>query len=519
MPDSLESKSSRKWLAIVLAGLAMSVGWGFRGDYGHEAGAMVPGALLALAICLGSGRQDWWRRAIVMAMGGAVGWAFGGQMSYGRVIGYTAASSFLDVVYGYASLFLIGALWAGIGAAILALTVTQPRSYLERFAGPLVVLWLVWFALDVTGWTDRLSERWYLHDTDWVAASSALIVALVYALIRPTDRSACGLIAVLAIGWWGGYLLLTELLGLRMTPPRSDNWSGCVGLFAALLIYLRRRRDRAALRMAALGFIAGGLGFALGDFVQMLGRAQWGPIGRFEALQGLDYWKWMEQLFGLVMGLGVAAAFLGRLRTRLAPAEEDQPAGRLNAVAAAFLFVVMMWVNLGKNVRAWTEAECLPETFFGVATGWWFLIVGLLLAAVVLLAIVRYRQGTLRFLPTVSIGRAQLLFLVILWVAILGAFTQALPRLGHKGVFFVHTTFWITGGLCSALLLCVSVDPWWHPSAALAKGDSHWHVSWKYWLGGLLAGLLLLALAYLTVASHAEPLSGSHSRFTEVESQ
>ena len=30
---------------IVLSALAMSVGWGFRGDYGHEAGAMVPGAL------------------------------------------------------------------------------------------------------------------------------------------------------------------------------------------------------------------------------------------------------------------------------------------------------------------------------------------------------------------------------------------------------------------------------------------------------------------------------------------
>ena len=41
------------WLnGVVLAALAMSVGWGFRGDYGHEAGAMVPGALLGLAILI-----------------------------------------------------------------------------------------------------------------------------------------------------------------------------------------------------------------------------------------------------------------------------------------------------------------------------------------------------------------------------------------------------------------------------------------------------------------------------------
>ncbi len=34
---------------IILAGLAMSVGWGFRGDYGHEIGAMVPGSHLRFA--------------------------------------------------------------------------------------------------------------------------------------------------------------------------------------------------------------------------------------------------------------------------------------------------------------------------------------------------------------------------------------------------------------------------------------------------------------------------------------
>jgi hypothetical protein len=39
-----------RWLLLLLAALAMSVGWGFRGDYGHGPGAMVPGALLALAI-------------------------------------------------------------------------------------------------------------------------------------------------------------------------------------------------------------------------------------------------------------------------------------------------------------------------------------------------------------------------------------------------------------------------------------------------------------------------------------
>ena len=38
-------RSDAALIGIVLSGLAMSVGWSFRGDYGHEAGAMVPGAI------------------------------------------------------------------------------------------------------------------------------------------------------------------------------------------------------------------------------------------------------------------------------------------------------------------------------------------------------------------------------------------------------------------------------------------------------------------------------------------
>src|SRR6516165_8349476 len=138
-------------LMILLAALSMSVGWGFRGDYGHEAGAMVPGALLGLAISLTSRRPDWQSRGVTLAFLGAIGWAFGGQMSYGKVIGYTLHSSFPDVHYGYYSLFLIGGLWGGIGAGILAQGLTESSETLGRWWPPLVILWCVWQVLDFTG--------------------------------------------------------------------------------------------------------------------------------------------------------------------------------------------------------------------------------------------------------------------------------------------------------------------------------------------------------------------------------
>ena len=500
---------------ILLSGLAMSVGWGFRGDYGHEAGAMVPGALVGLSICLASGRRDWWQRASLMAMCGGIGWAFGGQMSYGRIIGYTASSSLPDVAYGYASLFLIGGLWGGIGSGILALSVTQSRSFLERFAGPLVTLWLVWLAMDLSGFTGWLVEAWYLHDSDWFAASSALLVAGACALIVPRDRPACVFISVLAAGWWAGYILLTGVLGLHMTPPRSDNWSGCVGLFIALVFYLIRRKDLAALMIALCGFLAGGIGFAVGDFVNMLGRAQWGPIGSLSVLQGLDYWKWMEQLFGLIMGLGVGWTFLRGVRRKLVPPEEDQTGGYLSTIALLFLLLVMMWSNLFKNVRNWAKGNHIPDLFFNIRTEWWFLLVGLLLSAMVLVAIIRHRRKALPLAPAGAFGRGQLLFLLILWVAIVGAFAQALPGMARKGVFFVHTTFWITGGICSLIVLMISDKPTDQPEAQLTASDPSWKPGARYGIIWLLIPVLIFLLAYLTSNLSDEPLHGSHLRFAE----
>jgi hypothetical protein len=509
-----ERTSRHTVIGVILAGLAMSVGWGFRGDYGHEAGAMVPGALLGLAICIASGREDWWRRASIMAMCGAIGWAFGGQISYAKITSYTANSSLLDVFYGYACLFLIGGLWAGIGSAILAMSVTQSRSYLEQFARPLIVLWLVWVLLSVTGVTGRLVGRWYLHDTDWVGALSALAVCGVCAILFPRDRGACAMIAVLATGWWAGYLILVGLLGLHMTPPRSDNWAGCIGLFAALVAYLLRRQDRTAVMLAGWGFLVGGVGFALGDFVNMLGRAQWGPIGRYEILHGLDYWKWMEQGFGLIMGLGVGAAFLRRVRATLPAAAEDSPGTRLRVVALLLLLVVTMWANLSKNVANWTKGQNIPPSLLGVGSMWWFLLVGLLLCAVMIAAIVRHSRGRLALVPAGDFGRTQMLLLIVLWVPVIGAFMQAMPGMSGRGVFLVHASFWITASLVSLIAVNLTDKTGPGPLEPQGPSEASWRLGRRFWACLCLVPLLLYVTAYLTLASHDGPLPYSQVRFS-----
>lgn len=41
-------------LAILFVALALSIGWGVRGNWGHEYGAMIPGALASLSAAIGA---------------------------------------------------------------------------------------------------------------------------------------------------------------------------------------------------------------------------------------------------------------------------------------------------------------------------------------------------------------------------------------------------------------------------------------------------------------------------------
>lgn len=73
----------RYWLPAV----AMMLGWGLRGFIGGGPfGAMIPGALVVLAIChVNSYRKD----VALLAAFGAIGVGFGGEMTYGQTVGFS----------------------------------------------------------------------------------------------------------------------------------------------------------------------------------------------------------------------------------------------------------------------------------------------------------------------------------------------------------------------------------------------------------------------------------------------
>ena len=243
--DPRTQQGSSSWPAtLLLTALSLSIGWGIRGNFGHEFGAMIPGALAAMAFVLVSRRDDWWRRAAPFAMFGALGWSFGGSMSYMQVVAYTHSGDSPSVLYGFACLFVIGFLWAALGGAGTALPACADRTMLTELVSSMSAVFAAWWAEAVwlEPWLVRHGYSLHWFDTDWLGALVAGVVAVGICLVRRRVDRATGLIVALAGGWWISFLGLVVLLGIRMTPPRGDNWAGCLGMTVALLIYCRWAR-------------------------------------------------------------------------------------------------------------------------------------------------------------------------------------------------------------------------------------------------------------------------------------
>lgn len=424
------------WKAVVLVALSLSIGWGVRGNWGHEYGAMIPGVLAALAAALVSGREDWRRRGVFFGFFGAIGWSFGGSMSYGRVLGYTHSDSMPDVLYGFAMVFVIGFLWGAIGGAGTALPAYLDRERLTDFFPPLIAVFAAWTLQDLFGAmqhpnvTDRLD--WY--DTDWLAALLAFLTVAGYSLVKRRVTTAASLILHMAAGWWVGFLALVVGLGLRMTPPRGDNWAGCLGMTAAMLYWLMRNKLAPVAWASLVAALFGGIGFSSGELIKLLGIATKVPA---------NWHSVMEQSFGFISGVGIALA-MGRLST-LAPVMVEEPPIRRWAepFSVGFILLVVTFVNIRKNLESvWIPNKVVPESYYGLPAEWWFNLAYLALAAVVVALILRHMRESLAAMPATALGKGQALFVVFLWWIVIGNLSRYLPfhpvRMVTEGVIHLN---------------------------------------------------------------------------------
>ena len=444
------------WEMVLLCGLSVCVGWGIRGNFGHEYGAALAGALGAMAIVLLSGREDWWRHVHYFALFGAIGWSFGGSMSYMMVVGYSHSSQSLTVFYGFANLFAIGFLWSALGGAGTALPAFLTQAQLSLMFTPIAAVFIGWsLQAVIIDWVlapkrmQRHESPLYWYDTDWVAALVAIVAVLIVALFRGGFDMGTWLVLYMGVGWFVGFLLLVNVFRLRMTPPRGDNWAGCVGLVIGVLGYCwRYELGGVAFATLMTGF-AGGVAFSLGQLLKMIyiwvgNKTNWHT----------NWHSVMEQTQGLLFGLGIAVTF-GFIFNRAPLLEADASFPPWMEIFAVFcVLIALTYVNYRKAAGTWVDlVEALPERFFGLpvvgwfrrSRGWigWFELfyIGIGIACVWLLS-VHFREP-IALIPASWLGKGQLLYLVLLWWMVIFNFERALVsfsphRLVTEGVITLN---------------------------------------------------------------------------------
>lgn len=224
-------------LSFFLIAISLSIGWGIRGDFGHESGAWIPGALAAIAACLLSQRADWRRRAGYCALFGGLGWGFGGSIAYMYTMSFASSGQWQTIWYGYAAMFLAGGLWAGLGGAGTVLPLSIDRERLTRLFVPFcfvlaamivaheMLLPLAKFlsaqaglATDDDWGAGRQKSPLYWLDADWFPALGALVGVCLYDLWERRFAKSLQLVVFGTLGAVCGFALQSALDAAGLIP-------------------------------------------------------------------------------------------------------------------------------------------------------------------------------------------------------------------------------------------------------------------------------------------------------------
>lgn len=215
------------WFWCLFCAVTMSLGWGLRGSIGGGSlGAMIPGAMIGLALCFFLGREP---DAGLIAALGAIGVGFGGQETYGQTVGLSHhPETFWWAILGFG---LKGAAWGLLGGAFLGIGLDRDRV--------------------------------------------------------PNRRILFGL-AAMVLGTWAGWALIDHpklmYFSNRLEKPREEMWAG---LWVGGLCLLAVLRARIPAWFALFGCLGGGIGFAFGASLQPWGKGLWFemPLGWWKAME------------------------------------------------------------------------------------------------------------------------------------------------------------------------------------------------------------------------------------------
>ena len=686
------TKLNPGWRAgsIFLVGISLSIGWGIRGNFGHEYGAEFAGCLAAIAAALLSGREDWRDRIPYIAFFGALGWGFGASQSYMQVLAYTESGHAVSQWFGYLAIFFIGFMWAGLGGAGTAFAAIAPKERLTNIFKPFLFIvgasimlsiiedplahWLqsgaqfdgTWsrhknplywfdayylhalFALVGAGVYD-IYERRGVRDRFYLpvfAVGGALFGWIIQFLLRASDlehglasaltypqgdptyintatgkpafdlsnflnnwpqwfgdypqhvgwvlglilgitayfvlygkfRNGSSLFVYIAGGWLISFLALPVLGGnffaqyggIRMTPPRSDDWAGILGVFTGCSIWMWRNKLKPVAVASLISGILGGLGFAgIQWFKQIMlsfgsprilaykgilpGSEQFNTItATWARWQGQNWHSFLEQSYGFVNGIAIAVA-LAFLASRVKldydheDTVEDSKWRWTRAFSVLMILLGLTYLNVVKNVEVWSSqlnhdvwtqtikhtngsAEVVPALwdipyigrlpgidFLSMTPESWFTLTWGLLAVACILIVIRHYRSPLAIIPKSSLAKGQLIFLILLWIMVVANFERALTGWGPSRLLTEWVIF-LNAIIATVLVLLLPRD---QETVIITEEENYLPIYKRLWTKAIAAMVLSSLLFLVTnrmIYNYPEPGTlnngaQSHTRF------
>src|SRR6187200_2994440 len=111
------------WRILLCGAMAGGMGWGIRGQYGHETGAMMTGLLVGLTLILLFCSRWTPLGAVRAAAMMTVAIGFGGSETYGQTVGLThdppLVGNWAALSWGLLGLAIKGGVWIGFAGAFL----------------------------------------------------------------------------------------------------------------------------------------------------------------------------------------------------------------------------------------------------------------------------------------------------------------------------------------------------------------------------------------------------------------
>jgi len=282
------------WVAMLFTALAGGMGWGIRGQYGHETGAMLAGLLVALVLVYLFGyhlSSLSAARAVALA---TIAIGFGGSMTYGQTLGLTQDAPLIGNMaalrWGLLGTFIKGSIWIGYFGLFLGLGLGGKKYTMVEMALALIVAIFLF----------------YLG---------------IYVLNEPFDPASKKLPSIYFSDHW--HWEPGETL-----KPRREQWGGLLFALGWLIAYTGFiKKDLLARNMVLWGMLAGGLGFSLGQSVQAYHawNVDWFQVDWLASFEpNINWWNMMEITFGAIFGC-VLALGLWCNRLHIATNRFDEP--------------------------------------------------------------------------------------------------------------------------------------------------------------------------------------------------